>query len=318
MRISKPLNDVTNLVWRWGGMIKFAHSIFALPFALMATFLAARRAYEMGDSSTIYPAPGAFLLIIGCMVSARSVAMTFNRIADMVIDARNPRTANRALPVGSITRGQALLFMLTAGGVFVLCCAGFGFIYGNWIPLILAGPVLGFLCFYSYTKRFTRWSHVVLGAALALSPLGAWLAIHPVSVGPTVLVLMGVVVLWVGGFDVIYACQDIGFDRQEGLLSLPVVLGLGKALLMVRVAHVLVVLLLVAMIPLAGLGWLYALGVVMVAMLLLVENLLVSPRDFSRVNVAFFTVNGIVSLLLGTVTIIDCLLRLGPLVSWSA
>jgi 4-hydroxybenzoate polyprenyltransferase len=296
-------------------MIKFAHSVFALPFALMAAFLAARRAYEMGDSSTIYPAPGALLLIVACMVSARSVAMTFNRIVDMSVDARNPRTANRALPAGSITRGQALVFMLAAAGVFVLCCAGFGVFYENWIPSVLSGPVLGFLCFYSYTKRFTRWSHVVLGAALALSPLGAWLAVHPDSVGSTVLVLMGIVTLWVGGFDVIYACQDIEFDRRQGLFSLPAVLGPRKALWLVRFAHIIVVLLLITLMILANLGWLYAIGVGLVAVLLLVENLLVSPHDFSRVNVAFFTINGVVSLVLGTVTIIDCLLRLGPLIS---
>ncbi len=295
------------MVQRWGEMIKFSHSVFALPFALTAAFLAARAAYRTGTAEQPWPTAGQLLLIVGCMVAGRSLAMTFNRIVDARLDARNPRTSGRAIPVGTITVRQAAVFMAAAVVVFLLCCLGFWWWFGNIIPIALSWLVLAYLCFYSYTKRFTRWSHFVLGGALALSPVGAWLAIDPASIGRPAIVLMGAVVGWVGGFDIIYACQDIEFDRKEGLFSLPSRIGARKALWIARLAHVITVALLLLLIPLAGLGELYALGVGVAALLLLVENSLVRADDFSRVNVAFFTINGLVSLLLAAAAIADCL-----------
>jgi len=297
-------------------MIKFAHSVFALPFALMATFLAARSAFRAGQALHRYPSGGQVLLIVLCMVGARSAAMTFNRIADARLDARNPRTAQRPIPTGRISMGQALGFLTAASLVFIAGCAGFWWLEGNVIPLAASLPILGYLGFYSYTKRFTRWSHFVLGSAIALSPVAAWLAIHPASAGWPAVVLMGVVTCWIAGFDIIYACQDVASDRALGLHSLPARLGPGPALWIARLSHAATVVLLVALMWLAGLGWLYGLGVTAVAGLLIVENALVRPDDLSRVNLAFFTVNGIISLLLGLLTIADVLLDLGPVISW--
>ncbi len=295
------------LVHRWGEMVKFSHSIFALPFALMGTFLAARAAFEAGDAIHVRPSAGQLGLIIVCMVGARSAAMTFNRIVDAAYDARNPRTALRAIPAGTITRGQAAVFLLAATAVFLAGCAGFLWAYANPWPLILALPVLGYLCLYSYSKRFTRWSHFLLGSAIALSPVAAWVAVHPASLGWPAVVLMAAVMLWIGGFDIIYACQDVSSDRADGLHSLPARLGPGPALWIARGSHLGTIVLLALLIPLADLGWLYGCGVIIVAALLAVENSLVRPDDFSRINLAFFTVNGVISLVLGGLTIADVL-----------
>lgn len=307
---SRP-GGVLGLVRRWGEMVKFAHSVFALPFALMATFLAAREAYRYGDSGAAYPSWGQLGLIVLCMVAARSVAMTFNRVVDASIDARNPRTANRPLPAGTVSRGQALVFLGAASGVFVVGCGGFWLLDKNPWPLVLSLPVLGYLCFYSYTKRFTRWSHFVLGSAIAFAPVAAWIAIHPASLGWPAVVLMGAVTCWIGGFDIIYACQDIEVDRREKLYSLPSRLGPKRALWIARGAHACTVGLLAGLMPVAGLGWIYGIGVGMVAVLLLIENSLVRADDFSRVNLAFFTVNGVISLVLGGLGIVDCLVIRG-------
>jgi len=296
---------------RCGEMIKFSHSVFALPFALMATFLASRSAYAAGRADCIYPSAGQLILIVLCMVSARSAAMTFNRLIDAGLDARNPRTAGRAIPAGTVSKTQAVLFLLASSGAFVLCCAGFYWLRSNPYPLILSLPVLAYLCFYSYTKRFTRWSHFILGSAIAFSPVAAWLAIDPGSIGWPAVVLMSAVTLWIGGFDIIYSCQDIEIDRREKIFSLPSRTGAGGALWIARSAHALTVVLLISLIPLGHLGWLYGIGVAVVAILLSIENALVRANDFSRVNLAFFTVNGIISIFLGVLAITDCLLGLG-------
>ena len=300
-----------SLLSRWAEMIKLAHSVFALPFALLATFLAARSAYLVGDARRPWPALGQFLLILLCMVAARSAAMTFNRIADARIDAANPRTAGRAIPAGTISPRQAWTFLLAGCGLFVLGCVGFWWGYANPWPALLSLPVLAYLLFYSYTKRFTRWSHFVLGTALALSPPAAWLAIHPASIGWPAVILAGIVTLWVAGFDIIYACQDLAFDRDSGLFSLPSRLGPHGALWVTRVAHAGAAGLLFGLAPVARLGWLYLLAATAATLLLVIENALVRPNDFSRINVAFFMVNGVVSLLLGLAGIIDCLLHPG-------
>lgn len=301
------MSFVVPTLWTWGRMIRFSHSVFALPFALTAAFLAGRHIDGRGR-----PFAGQLLLIVVCMVAARSVAMTFNRIVDARIDARNPRTADRELPTGRISRAAAWAFLAAAAAVFVIACILFLPWFGNPWPMYLGGPVLVCLCGYSFTKRFTQWSHFALGAAIALAPPAAWLAIHPSSFGAEALVLFGVVALWIGGFDIIYACQDIEADRTQGLYSLPARLGPGPALWIARTAHTGVVVLLLLLGWLAGLGWLYLAGVGAAALLLVIENALVHPGNYSRVNLAFFTINGIVSVLLGGLAIADVLLKLKP------
>lgn len=289
----------------WGRMVKFSHSIFALPFAVTAAFLAGRGRPEGLPSA----AQGA--LVVLCMVAARSAAMTFNRIVDADFDARNPRTAGRPLPAGQISRGRAVAFFVASAAAFVAGCAGFYGIDGNPWPLGLAAPVLAYLCLYSYAKRFTRWSHFVLGSAIAFAPVAAWLAVHPASVGWPAIVLMAAVTCWIGGFDIIYACQDVECDRKEGLHSLPARLGVAPSLWIARASHLLTVVLLAALAPMAGLGTLYGAGVVLVAVLLLVENGLVRATDLSRINLAFFTINGVISLVFAAFAVADILLLPG-------
>jgi len=280
----------------WGEMVKFSHSIFALPFAVLATFLAARPQL---------PGWPQFGLIVVCMVAARSAAMTFNRITDARLDAANPRTAARPLPGGRITPDAAWLFFLAACVLFILGCAGFRWGYGNSWPLILSLPVLALLCLYSFTKRFTHSSHLVLGAVIALAPVAAWVAINPATLGATAWLLMLAVTFWIAGFDVIYACQDIDFDRQAGLYSLPAKMGIATALWIARAFHVITASALIAVGLTANLGTLYFIGVACVAILLIVENALVHPNDLSRVNLAFFTVNGAVGVVLAILGVLD-------------
>lgn len=295
------MNSALKTAGVWAEMIKLGHSVFALPYALLAVFLAAR------------PTPPTllqFALILVCMVGARSAAMTFNRLVDAKYDAANPRTAMRAIPAGLISPRAGWLFFAAACAVFLAGCAGF-LAYGNPWPIALGPLVIAVLCGYSFTKRFTRWSHLYLGASIALSPVAAWIAIRPETLGLPALLLMAATALWIAGFDVIYACQDVEFDRAARLHSLPARLGVGPALWIARGFHVLTVAALVAVGVLAQLGALYAVGVACVALLLLVENALVSPRDLSRVNLAFFTVNGVVGVLLGALGILDVVLAYG-------
>ncbi len=287
----------------WSEMIKVSHSVFALPFALMATFLAGREIEGLHR-----PHVGQLVLIVVCMVAGRSVAMTFNRIADKEIDAGNPRTAGRPLPAGKLKVRAAYGFLLASAAVFVTACYAFLHLFANHWPILLAGPVLLYLCGYSYTKRFTKWSHFSLGSAIGVSPLAAWLAIHPGSIGVPAIVLSVAVMLWIAGFDIIYACQDVDHDQKQGLFSLPSRVGVGPALWTARLCHLAVVVCLVVLGVAAPLGWLYFVGVVVVALLLVLENSLVRPDDLSKVNVAFFTVNGVVSVGLGLLAILDIFL----------
>ncbi len=280
----------------WAEMIKFPHSLFALPFALLATFLAARPQL---------PTAAQLGLIVLCMVSARSAAMTFNRIVDARLDALNPRTAARALPRGTISLGSAWLFFAAAVLVFLVACAAFDWLHGNPWPLRLSLPVLALLGGYSFTKRFTSWSHLILGLGLATAPVAAWIAIRPATLGAPAWLLLLAVMLWVAGFDLIYACQDRDFDRAQGLYSVPARLGVSAALWLARTFHVGTVAALVAVGWTAHLGTLYYVGVAITAALLAAENALVSAHDLSRVNLAFFTVNGVVGLVLGTLGILD-------------
>ncbi len=290
--------DMVRRLGLWAQLIKFQHSVFALPFALMAAFLA----------SPGWPGAGKLALIVLCMVLARNVAMTYNRIVDARLDAANPRTADRPIPKGQIGTASAWVFLTISAGGFVLACSLFYLWFDNPWPMIFAGPVLAYLCAYSWTKRFTSLSHLWLGLALGLSPVGAWIAIQPATVGYAVALLCVAVTCWTAGFDMIYACQDVEFDRQMGLYSVPARLGIAKALWLARTAHAVVICSLLALGWLSELGWLYYAALLVVAGLLLVEHCLVRPTDLKRINVAFFTINGAVSLILAIATIADILL----------
>jgi 4-hydroxybenzoate polyprenyltransferase len=260
-------------------MVRLSHSVFALPFALASMTLAARGGVRWQQ----------VLWIVVAMVAARSAAMGFNRLADHELDARNPRTAGRELPRGALTRGEVWAFVGLSAGLLVLAAAML-----NPLCLALSPLALAIVFAYSYTKRFTSLSHVVLGLALGIAPVGAWLAVRgELALTPVVLALA--VLAWVAGFDVIYACQDAEFDRREGLHSLPARLGIGRALHLARALHVMAVALLALIYRLAPLHPIYLAGVALVALLLVYEHRLVRPDDLSRVDAAFFTVNGWIS-----------------------
>jgi 4-hydroxybenzoate polyprenyltransferase len=265
-------------------MIKFEHSVFALPFALVGALLAARMVGE-------YPTWRQILWIVVAMVGARSAAMTINRIADVKYDARNPRTANRALPKGELTVGFAWAFTLAASALLVIAAWQL-----NPLALKLSPVALAVLFFYSYTKRFTTWAHFVLGFCLGMSPAAAWIAIRG-SLDWRMLILCGAVTLWVGGFDVLYACQDVEFDKTEGLYSIPKKFGVARALLIARAMHIAMLGLLVWLAVSLGLGWPAWVGIGVVAALLAYEHSLVKPNDLTKMNAAFFAVNGYISLL---------------------
>jgi len=261
-------------------MIKWEHSIFALPFALTAALLAANG----------LPAWRALAWILVAMVAARSSAMSFNRWADAALDATNPRTKNRAIPAGLLTRKFVLGFTLLTAAFFVVASAEL-----NRLTLLLSPVVLLVLWGYSYMKRFTRWSHLVLGLALGIAPTAAWIAVRG-SLDARILVLTAAVTLWVGGFDVLYACQDFEHDRATGLHSLPQSVGIAPAFWAARTMHVAMMGLLVWFGLLFHFGLLGWLGVAAVGLLLAYEHSLVSPRDLSRLNAAFFTMNGVIAM----------------------
>jgi 4-hydroxybenzoate polyprenyltransferase len=295
-------------------MIRFSHTIFALPFALLAAVMAWAAPAPEGDVGFRW------LHLVGilvCMVGARSAAMAFNRLADREIDAENPRTAKRHLPAGELSVASVVAFTIASSAIFI---AGTCFFLPNYLPLAVSLPVLGVLFGYSYTKRFTSLAHFWLGVALMLSPICVWLALrglvviaNPLDVMPAV--VLGLAVLfWVAGFDMIYACQDFEYDRDKELKSIPVRLGINGALRLAAICHAIMIGLLVAL-PLVerwggpelGFGWLYWVTVGGVAVLLIYEHWLVRPDDLNRVNVAFFNVNAIVSIALFVAGTIDLL-----------
>lgn len=268
-------------------MIKFEHSVFALPFALTGAVLAGRFAGGTPRWPT-WPQIGWILL---AMIGARSAAMTINRIVDLRYDRENPRTKTRALATGELSLGFAWMFTLAASALLVLAAWQL-----NALALKLSPVVLGVLFFYSYTKRFTSWSHVVLGFCLGMSPGAAWIAVSG-SLDARMWILCAAVTLWVAGFDVLYACQDVEFDRRAGLFSIPKTFGIARALQTARAMHVATVGLL------CWLAWSFALpwpawaGVAVVAALLAYEHSLLKPHDLDKLNAAFFTVNGYISML---------------------
>lgn len=264
------------------GMIKFEHTVFALPFAFLGAFLAARGLPQWPES----------FWILWAMVGARSAAMAFNRLADRVHDGLNPRTAGRALPSGLLSGRFVLLFVLAAS---------FLFLFSAWMlnPLAfrLSPLALAIVFFYSYTKRFTSLSHLALGFSLAMAPVGGWVAVRgDLEAAP--LYLAAAVMLWVAGFDIIYACQDIDFDRKMGLYSLPGRLGIRKALWISAGFHILMVVVLFYAFLVFRLSLLSLAGLALVAGALVYEHRLVKADDLRHVNAAFFTVNGLISLLL--------------------
>ncbi len=274
-------------------MIKWEHSIFALPFALCGAMLAAGglpTAHELG-------------WIIVAMISARSAAMAFNRVADAALDAANPRTQTRALPSGTLTPAFVTTFVVASCAIFVFAAAQL-----NHRTLVLSPLALAILLLYSYTKRFTRWSHLVLGFALGIAPAAAWIAVRG-SLDPRILLLTAAVTFWVGGFDVLYACQDFDFDRDAGLHSIPRYFGIRTSLAIARLFHLLMLLLLIALVLTFGLGKLAIAGVVAVALLLAYEHSLVSATDLSKLNAAFFTMNGVISVVFFVFVAADLLLR---------
>lgn len=264
-------------------LVRFRHTLFALPFALLSAVLAWREtAFRWRD----------LLGILLCMALARSAAMAFNRLVDRHLDAQNPRTAGRHLPAGLLSAGSVAGFTLVCSLGFV--AATLLFLPNRW-PLYLSVPVLAFLLAYSYSKRWTTWCHYWLSAALMLSPMAAWIALRGGLDWPPVL-LGTAVFFWVGGFDILYACQDVEFDRRAGLFSVPARWGIPAALRIAAFSHLGTLLCLMALWFTAGLGTVFLLGLVAVAGLLAYEHRLVRPDDLTRVNVAFFQVNAVVSL----------------------
>ncbi len=274
-------------------MIKWEHSIFALPFALTGAVLAARG----------MPRLGVLFWIVLCMVSARSAAMAFNRLADAEIDRQNPRTAARALPAGTLSKTFVAVFTVISCAVFV-----FGAAMLNHLTLLLSPVALLVVLAYSYMKRITRWSHIVLGLALGIAPSAAWIAVRG-TLEWRIVVLTAAVLLWVGGFDVLYACQDFDHDRAHGLHSIPQAFGLTGAFALARTMHVLLFALLVWLLFLFHLHVIALAGLLIVGALLLYEHTLVSPRDLSRMNAAFFTLNGVISVVYFLGIAVDVLMR---------
>ena len=328
-------------------LVRFSHTLFALPFALLSGIMAWRlRVIEdydgskplyLSDSSGIQDVTISvgriqldldgilashfdihwweLLGILLCMVTARTTAMAFNRLVDRRIDAENPRTAGRHLPAGILSVAQVTTLTIASGLAFIASTLLF---LPNYLPLYLSVPVLVFLCGYSYAKRFTSYAHYWLGTALALSPVAAWIAIrgevvmqNPVDLLPP-LVLGAAVLTWVGGFDIIYACQDFEYDRSRGLHSVPARWGVAAALRIAGISHLLTIAAL-ACLPLVypPFGWLYWLAVAVVALLLVYEHALVRPDDLDRVNTAFFNVNAVISLGLLAVSTLDLWLGAG-------
>jgi 4-hydroxybenzoate polyprenyltransferase len=292
-------------------MIRFSHTVFALPFALLAAIMA-WTAPAAGSRAIPFRWTDLAGILI-CMVAARSAAMAFNRIVDRDVDARNPRTAERHIPAGLLSVPVVVAFTMLCSLGFVAATMLF---LPNWLPLALSLPVLAFLFGYSLAKRFTWLAHFWLGAALMLAPLCAWIAIRglevwvrPADIAPAA--ILGVaVLLWVAGFDIIYACLDLEFDRQAGLHSVPARWGVVRALRLAAACHFVMILILLSLAvacPQLSLGWLYWLGVTAVAGLLVVEHLLVKPDDLRRVNVAFFNVNAVVSIGLLLIGALDLL-----------
>lgn len=287
-------------------LIKFAHSVFALPFALVATFMAS---HAIGLS---WPGWKRLGLILVCMVAARTYAMTVNRLVDRKFDALNPRAAKRPSVTGVVSPALMVLAISISAAVFVAATYLFYLAFENWWPAALSAPVLLWLGFYSYTKRFTWLCHIVLGMSLGLAPVCAWIAIAPPAAPAMTMpiLLLGLaVVCWVAGFDILYALQDEEVDRKYRLYSIPARFGRRNALMISRMLHLATILLLAGVGDSGHFGVLYWIGFAAAAILLIVEQSLVKVNDISKINIAFMTVNGTVGLVFGALAILDVLVR---------
>ncbi|CAN5328625.1 putative 4-hydroxybenzoate polyprenyltransferase [soil metagenome] len=264
-------------------MIKFEHTLFALPFAFLGAVLAANR----------LPTWWQILWITVAMVGARSAAMTFNRIVDRDIDAQNPRTASRELPAGKLSVGFAWIFLAVSISVFVIAAYML-----NWLTFALSPVALIVVLGYSYAKRFTSFAHVLLGMGLAISPSAAWIAVRGTLDEPVPILLSLFVAMWTAGFDVLYACQDFDFDRKAGLRSIPARFGIANSLWIARLFHLQAFIVLILLYFVSGLGVAAIIGVIAVGALLVYQHTLISAKDLSRMNAAFFTTNAFVSVIL--------------------
>jgi 4-hydroxybenzoate polyprenyltransferase len=277
------------------GLIRFSHTLFALPFALTSAALAWNLAWDDLTPLTFTAQLAGILL---CMVFARSAAMAFNRLADRKLDADNPRTAGRHLPSGQLSEASVWTFLVVSAAGFVASTLLFVALANPW-PFYLAAPVLVFICAYSFTKRFTALCHFWLGASLLLAPVAAWIAVRGMPDWPEVLIpllLGGGVMFWVAGFDVLYACQDVDFDRKARLHSVPAAIGVAASLRVALMCHAVMLGLLLTLYAVTPqLGWVFLVGLILVAVLLGYEHWLVRPDDLTRVNQAFFQVNAVIS-----------------------
>lgn len=293
-----PTNTFVSRLSLFAADIKLSHSIFAMPWAILATFMAAEAAT---------PRLGQIGLIVVCMVLARTVAMGMNRLLDAKLDQANPRTARRAIPSGRLSAGFVVGVVAACAVGFVGACGGFGYFYGNWVPLIASVPVLAFVSAYPFLKRFTRLCHYYLGAALALAPVCAWVAIAG-TLSPEPFLMAAAVMLWTAGFDIIYACQDYESDVATGVFSVPARVGIANALWFARITHLLCIGSLVGLLVYSWpLGTLFALGIGLASALMIVEHAIVKPDDLSKVNLAFFTINGVIAVVLGVLGVVDVL-----------
>lgn len=278
-------------------MIKFEHTVFALPFAFMGALL--------GSVAISHQLPSWAQIgwVLLAMFGARSAAMGLNRLIDRVSDAKNPRTANRAIPAGLLKIGEVVLFILISFALLFWAAAELNPLAMKLLPIAVIMLVL-----YSYTKRFTWLCHVFLGFTIALAPLGGWVAVAG-KVDATAMVLFVTIAFWVAGFDVIYSCQDVDFDKKEGLYSIPVRFGVAKSLWIAKAFHILTAVGYVALLLMTDLGWWYIIGMLIAYLILFYEHYIVSPNDLSRLQTAFFTMNGVLSIVVFTFTLIDLVVR---------
>ena len=285
--------------------IKLSHSIFAMPYALLATMLAAQHDGIEGRFPTILQ----IILIVACMIFARSFAMGMNRLIDADLDKLNPRTARRSIPSGRTSRQFVLLICLICAMMFCASTSIFGVIYKNWLPLFFSIPTLAFIGLYPYLKRYSRWVHFYLGAALGLAPICAWIAIAGSIESTPILIGLGVL-FWTAGFDILYATADVESDHQTGVWSIPAKFGISRALWIARIVHVFsIVMFGEAMLISPDLGLFFGIGLGIACALLIYEHSLVKPNDLSKLNVAFFTLNGIIAIVVGGLGIMGVILK---------
>lgn len=293
--------------------IKLAHSVFALPFAILAAFMVAPRTPQGGlDWARM---ASLLALVLVCMVAARTWAMVVNRLADRDIDAANPRTQGRVFASGALAPSAGVATLAACAALFLAACALFGVFFGNWWPALLGAPVLAWIAFYSFTKRFTWWCHVFLGGALAASPLAAAIAVGGIETlqHAALWLLAGMVLLWVAGFDAIYALQDLDFDRRAGLNSIPARFGWRRANTLSRLMHAGAAACLVGVLVAEPMfGVIFGIGVAAAVALLACEHVVLARRGAAGIPMAFFTLNGMVSVLLGLAGLVDVLVSPQP------